>query len=75
MDSDDLLAAAYDRSLRLVQRGNLEAAIDGLLDVLRQDKRYRSGEPRRLIIGLLELLGEGHPATQSYRSELASILF
>lgn len=75
VDSDDILAAAYDRSLRLVERGNLEAAIDGLLDVLRQDKRYRSGEPRRLIIGLLELLGEGHPATLSYRSELASILF
>lgn len=74
-DSDDPLAAAYDRSLRLVLRGNLEAAMDGLLDVLRQDKRYRSGEPRRLIIGLLELLGEDHPATHNYRSELASILF
>jgi putative thioredoxin len=74
-DTEDSLAAAYERSLRLVLRGNLEAAVDGLMDVLRQDKRYRSGEPRRLILGLLELLGEEHPAVQGYRSELSSILF
>lgn len=73
--SDDPLEAAFDRALRLVKRGNIEAALDGLLDILRQDKRFRNGEPRQVIVALLELLGEANPLTRQYRSELASVLF
>jgi putative thioredoxin len=69
------LEAAYGNALRLVKRGNLEAALDGLLDILRQDKRYRDGQARKLILAIFELLGEGDPTTQQYRSELASVLF
>lgn len=69
------LDAAFRNSLRLAQRGNLPAAIDGMLDVLRQDRRYGDGEARRLVLGLLDLLGEEDPQTRQYRSELASILF
>ncbi len=73
--SDDPLDAAYDRALHLVLRGNLEAAMDGLLDVLRQDKRYRNGAARKALLALFELLGEENPTTRQYRSELASVLF
>lgn len=73
--SDDPLEAAYIQSLRLVRRGNLPAALDGLLDILRQDKRYREGLPRQIVLGLLELLGEHDPLTRQYRQELASALF
>jgi len=72
---DDPLLAAYQRALRLVTRGNIEAALDGLLDILRQDKRYRDGEVRQVILGLFELLGEKNPLTSQYRQEMASILF
>lgn len=72
---DDPLEAAYNRSLRLVKRGNIEAALDGLLDILRQNRRFRSGQPRQMILSLLELLGEANPLTRQYRSELASVLF
>jgi putative thioredoxin len=72
---EEPLAAAYHNALRLALRGNLPAAMDGILDVLRQDKHYRSGEPRRVMLGLLELLGEANPLTRQYRSELALILF
>jgi putative thioredoxin len=73
--SDDPLDAAYDRALQLVLRGNIEAAMDGLLDVLRQNKRYHNGAARKALLALFELLGEDNPTTRQYRSELASVLF
>ncbi len=69
------LEAAYDRSLRLVARGNLEAAMDGFLDILRQDKRFKDGAARKMMVALLELLGENNELTGQYRRELAMVLF
>jgi putative thioredoxin len=74
-DPDDEWFAAYQQSLRLVDRGNLPAAIDGLLDILRANKHYRKGEIRKLIVALLHVLGEDNPQTKEYRTELASLLF
>ncbi len=71
----DPIEAQYRRAAHLLQQGNLEAALDGLLDVLRQDKNYRKGEPKNVMLALFELLGESDPLTQNYRSELASVLF
>jgi len=73
--SDDPLEASYMNALRLVNRGNIPASIDGILDVLRQDKRYRDGEARAVILGLFELLGDENPLTREYRSELSMVLF
>lgn len=69
------LDAAYANSVRLAARGNLPAAVDGLLDVLRSDRQFRAGQARRVVVALLELLGESDPQTRQYRAELASILF
>lgn len=74
-DEDDLLAPAYQNSLRLASRGNIPAAIDGLLDILRSNKHYLNDQPRQIVLALLELLGEDDPQTRTYRAELASILF
>jgi putative thioredoxin len=70
-DQDSL----YYQSARLLARGQLEAGMDGLLDLLRQDKRYRKGEPRLVLLALFELLGDEDSTTRAYRSELASVLF
>ena len=75
ISGDDSMSAAYVNSLHLVARNNIPAAMDGLLDILRQDKRYRNGEARAVMIGILELLGEENPLTRQYRNELASVLF
>jgi putative thioredoxin len=53
----------------------LEPALDGLLDILRQDKRYRGGKPRQIFVAILELLPPDDLEVRSYRSELASVLF
>lgn len=67
--------AIYYRALRLIGMGNIPAALDGLLDVLRANKRYDNGRARLVVLGLFTLLGESHPITQDYRTELANILF
>jgi len=66
---------AYYIALRLFRRGNIEAALDGLLDILRENKRYRQGRARLVTLGILELLGEANPIARQYRAELASVLF
>lgn len=72
---EDELEAAYQNAVRLIKRGNLEAAIDGLLDILRQDKRFRNGEVHKVILGILELTSADEESVRQYRNELASILF
>jgi len=72
---DDQLDAAYLNALHLTRRGNLPAAMDGLIDILRQDKHYRNDEVRKVLLGLFEVLGNNHPLTQQYRQELALVLF
>ncbi|MBD3320543.1 MAG: tetratricopeptide repeat protein [Chitinivibrionales bacterium] len=72
---NDKLEAIYHRALKLIEMGNLPAALDGLLEVLRKDRKYAGGEARLVFVGLLELLGDSHPLTKEYRTELASILF
>lgn len=71
----DPLEAQYQQAARLWLHGNMEAALDGLLDVLRQDKRFRKGEPKAVMLSIFELLGDVDPLTQAYRQELALILF
>ncbi|RMG99588.1 MAG: co-chaperone YbbN [Chloroflexi bacterium] len=69
------IEAQYRQAAVLFERGNIEAALDGLLDVLRQDKHYRNGEPKEIMLGIFELLGDDDLLTQQYRRELASVLF
>jgi putative thioredoxin len=69
------LDPAFENAMRLVRRGNYEAAMDGLLDILREDKRYRNGLARQAMIAMLDLLGDANPITRQYRNELATVLF
>lgn len=73
--SDPILEATYKNALTLVDRGNIPAALDGMLDILRQDKQYRNGEVHKVVLALISMLGDDTPLARQYRSELASILF
>lgn len=72
--SENVIEATYNNSLRLVLKGNIPSALDGLLEVLREDKHYRDSEVRQVILGLFEILGE-NDLTRQYRQEFASIIF
>jgi len=69
------LDVAFAQAIRLASRGNIPAAVDGLLDILRQNKNYRQGAARLMVLALLELLGPNDPQSRSYRAELAAVLF
>lgn len=71
----DPLEASLHQAARLIARGNLPAAMDGLIGILRQDKRYRGGLPKNVLLALFALLGDEDPLTRQYRDELASVLF
>ncbi len=75
LPDEDELDAAYLNDIRLASRGNLWAALDGLMDILRQDKTYREGKAHQVVLGILELMGEDDPDARQYRTELANILF
>mgnify|MGYP000848880714 CR=1 FL=1 len=69
------LDMAYSNCVRLALRGNLLASLDGLLEVLRQDKHYAKDQAKQVFLGLLELLDPESEDVRSYRRELASALF
>ncbi len=73
--ADDELEAAYQNSLRLIHKGNYYAALDGLLDILRENKNFYGGKLKEIIVEILDLLGDTEPETRAYRQELASILW
>jgi putative thioredoxin len=75
IDEPTAIEATYQRALKLINMGNIPAAMDGILAVLRQEKHYRDDETRQVILGLFEILGEKNPITRQYSKELASILF
>ena len=76
-DVDDVvpLEAQYRQAAHLLKRGNYAAGMDGLIGVLRQDKSYDKGRAKAVMLGLFELLGDGDDLTQTYRRELATVLF
>ena len=67
--------ATFQRAVRLIQLGNYEAAMDGLLDVLRVDKRYKKGRATKVMRGIFELLGPESKLTRQYQREMAMVLF
>ena len=69
------LDIAFENCIRLASRGNILSALDGLLEILRQNKRYRDNIARQVFLSLLELLGDESSQTRQYRSELAAVLF
>jgi putative thioredoxin len=74
-EEENPLDPAFKRAIQLILRGNFEAAMDGLIEILRENKQYRDGKPRLILIALFELLGKENPITHQYRNELASVLF
>jgi len=74
-NSENPLEAAFQNGVRLAKRGNILAALDGFLDILRKDRHFRDDQVKDLFVGLLALIGESHPEARGYRQELTSVLF
>jgi putative thioredoxin len=75
LPDESTLDAVFANSLRLASQGKFAMAVDGLLDILREDKKFKGGLVKQIILGILEIMGEADPQTREYRAELASVLF
>ncbi len=75
VQSENPLEAAFRNGIRLAKRGNLLAAMDGFLDILRKDRNFRQGQVKDVFVGLLALIGDEHPEARQYRQDLSSALF
>jgi putative thioredoxin len=73
-DADDL-DAEYCQAGKRIASGDLQGAMDAILGVLRRNKRFRQAEPRMVMLGIFEVLGDQDPLTREYRNKLASVLF
>ena len=69
------LDAAFKNSMLLATRGNILASLDGMMDILRQNKHFRRERGKEVVLGLLELLDPEGDLTRQYRKELTFILF
>lgn len=67
--------AIFRNALKLARRGNIPAALDGLLDLLRKNKHSRNGEVKDVFLAFLTVLSEQNPLVRQYRAELTNVLF
>ena len=65
----------YLQALRSARSGNFEAALDGLIDVVRKDRRYDDDGARRGCVAIFYLLGNDHELTRRSRAALSSALY
>jgi putative thioredoxin len=75
LPAENDLDFSFSASMRFAVSDKLYLAIDGLLEILKEDRTYRQGLAHKTILALLELLDESDPQLRAYRDELASILF
>jgi putative thioredoxin len=73
-DPDDH-AARLDLATSLFLRGQVDAAIDELLAIVRRDREWQDQAARRQLIKFFEALGPNHPTTVAGRRKLSAVLF
>jgi putative thioredoxin len=73
-DPDDH-AARLDLATALFLRGQIDAAIEHLLTIVRTDREWNDQAARRQLVKFFEALGPTHPATVAGRRQLSAVLF
>lgn len=68
------LQAMYAWACCLVLDGQLDAACEGLLNLIERDKDFHHGEARKLLVAVFDILS-ADPRVVEYRRRLASALY
>jgi putative thioredoxin len=67
--------ARYDLALALDAKGDRQAALDALLEIVRRDRNWNEQAARKHLVTLFEAMGPADPRTIDARRKLSSILF
>ena len=67
--------ARYNLALALYAGGQAEAAIDALIEIIRQNRGWNDDAARLELLKLFEAIGPTDPLTMDGRKKLSSILF
>jgi len=67
--------ARFDLALALDAKGDREAALDTLLEIVRRDRKWNDEAARKHLVTLFEAMGPTDPRTIDARRKLSSILF
>jgi putative thioredoxin len=68
-------AARLDLATALFLRGQIDAAIEHLLTIIKVDREWNEQAARKRLINFFEALGPTHPATVAGRRQLSAVLF
>lgn len=70
----DDLQLQYDTAVRLIADDQIEAALEGLLIMLKKDKSFEDELARKTMIKVFELLGKGDTMATAYRRKMFTFL-
>jgi putative thioredoxin len=56
-------------------RGQTDAAIEGLMEIVRRDRTWNDDQARKQLLRFFDALGPSHPATLKGRRKLSTVLF
>ena len=72
--NEDDLQLQYNTAVRLIADDQIEAALEGLLIMLKKDKSFDDELARKTMIKVFELLGKGDAIATSYRRKMFTFL-
>ncbi|EME68084.1 thioredoxin domain-containing protein [Paramagnetospirillum caucaseum] len=67
--------ARYDLALAYYAGGEVEAAVDELLELFRRNRAWNEDAARKQLVKIFEVLGFSHPLAKSGRARLSTLLF
>ena len=72
---DGELDCLYAKACCCAAAENYEEALQGFIEIVGHDRKYRDDGARKATLAIFDLLGGTHPLTMEYRRQLTMVLF